>query len=546
MFPITAACLLLMSTSPFLHSEVLDTTTTTAFEPGVSDLLHSMAFMGAFLGGDGRVLAMVSGSASRCRVASRDLVLAIWMVTMSEMVAVGVAERRDGRKSCCSLAYNIIVHVTSLFCDLSHASDVDLYPALGGARISDGPLPAAARAAASTVPSMTTLKHVTASSQASAFVDLRLAIALSAHTSHRRAHKGSAVIMRLLSLPAALSLLAFTSAFPASAPQQKPLPLLIWHGLGDTYDADGLRSTGKLAEEVHPGTYVYYIRVDDDSSSDRTATFFGNITTQIAQVCEQITSDPKLANPDGSGVRADALGFSQGGQFLRGLLERCDGLSVRSLVTFGSQHNGIAQFPTCSTYDYVCKGATALIKGNAWTDYVQNKVVPAQYYRTLNDTTAMPTQDYLNHSNFLADINNERRHKNEAYKAKIAAMENFVMYVFDKDVTVIPKESGWFAEMNTTSNVMTPLKARPMYKEDWLGLRALDEKGGLVFRTAPGAHMELSEKMLKETFGTYFGPEEKEEVVAQVEDAVKRVQDAATWRPWAGRLQQAFGIGKYL
>ena len=80
--------------------------------------------------------------------------------------------------------------------------------------------------------------------------------------------------MRLLSLPAFLSVLAFTSALP-TAPADKPLPLLIWHGLGDKYDADGLRSTGKLAEKVNPGTFVYYIRLDEDGNSDRTATFFG-------------------------------------------------------------------------------------------------------------------------------------------------------------------------------------------------------------------------------------------------------------------------------
>ena len=206
-------------------------------------------------------------------------------------------------------------------------------------------------------------------------------------------------------------------------------------------------------------------------------------------------------------MRVDALGFSQGGQFLRGLVQRCDGLSVRSLVTFGSQHNGIAEFQQCGTFDFLCKGATGLIKGNAWTEYVQGKVVPAQYYRTVNETTGKPTEEYLAHSNFLADINNERREKNGTYAEKIAGLEKFVMFVFREDVTVVPKETGWFAEVNATSGEVTPLREMALYKEDWLGLRRLDEKGGLVFKNTTGKHMELSDKDLRDAFGEYFGPE---------------------------------------
>ena len=59
-----------------------------------------------------------------------------------------------------------------------------------------------------------------------------------------------------------------------------PLPLIIWHGLGDNYKADGLAQVGKLAEAIHPGTFVYNIHVDEDASADRTATFFGNLTRE--------------------------------------------------------------------------------------------------------------------------------------------------------------------------------------------------------------------------------------------------------------------------
>ncbi|KAL2260609.1 hypothetical protein VTK26DRAFT_5328 [Humicola hyalothermophila] len=275
-----------------------------------------------------------------------------------------------------------------------------------------------------------------------------------------------------------------------------PLPLVIWHGLGDTYQADGMRQVAELAEKVNPGTLVYPIRIDEYPPRDRYASFIGNLTDHVAKVCADLAAHPILS----TAPAIDALGFSQGGQFLRAYVERCNNPPVRSLVTFGSQHNGITAFRECARSDWICRMAMLLLQGSsAWSSAVQGQLVPAQYYRD-------PTQyeEYLEHSNFLADINNEREEKNERYKENIAKLENFVMYMFEEDTTVIPKETSWFEDVNGTE--ITPLRARKLYSEDWLGLRALDRKGGLKFRTAPGDHMQLSEELLTEAFGDFFGP----------------------------------------
>ncbi|KAG9951367.1 alpha/beta-hydrolase, partial [Aureobasidium melanogenum] len=307
-------------------------------------------------------------------------------------------------------------------------------------------------------------------------------------------------------LTTALPLLPLVAALPTAQPSAKPLPLLIWHGLGDRYDADGIADVAALADEIHPGTLVYPIRLADDGSADSRATFFGNLTTQLASVCDTLSSNSSFSS---NNTRIDALGFSQGGQFLRGLIETCPGISVRSLVTFGSQHNGIARFQNCGTWDLVCKGAMAAIKGNAFGEWVQGNIVPAQYYKETNQTTGEPTKNYLENSNFIAKINNERHNKSAEYKQRLASLDKFAMYVFDEDKTVIPKESGWFAEVNMTSMEVTGLRDREIYKEDWIGLKQLDKKGALEFRNTSGGHMDLNEKVLTEAFVDFFGPEKK-------------------------------------
>lgn len=279
-----------------------------------------------------------------------------------------------------------------------------------------------------------------------------------------------------------------------------PIPLIIWHGLGDSYDGDGIKQVGELAEAINPGTFVYNIKVGTDASSDRSATFFGNVTTQLEQVCEELAAHPILS----TAPAVDAIGFSQGGQFLRGYVERCNKPPVRSLVTYGSQHNGIVEFKACGDSDFLCKGAMALLRFNTWSSFVQNRLVPAQYYR---DPAPDQYEKYLESSNFLADINNERELKNVQYKKNLAGLSNFVMVMFEEDTTVIPKETAWFEEVNGTESL--PLRARQIYKEDWIGLRELDRRGALRFRQVPGDHMQLTQKNLNKTISEFFGPFKK-------------------------------------
>lgn len=285
-----------------------------------------------------------------------------------------------------------------------------------------------------------------------------------------------------------------------------PLPLIIWHGMGDSFQADGLKEVAQLAEEVNEGTYVHLIHLDDSDNGDRQATFLGNVTEQIAQVCVQLASDPILS----TAPAVNALGFSQGGQFLRAFVERCNFPKVHNLVTMGSQHNGIFKFQDCaSSGDWACRGAEALLRFGRWSEFVQSRLVPAQYFRDPEEYDS-----YLEHSNFLADINNERKEKSASYKSNLSSLNRFGMFMFADDTTAVPKESAWFAEVNKTSGEVTALRERLLYQEDWLGLRALDEQGKLDFETIPGPHMQLTEDVLTDVFTEYFAPVEISDDVA--------------------------------
>lgn len=93
--------------------------------------------------------------------------------------------------------------------------------------------------------------------------------------------------------------------------------------------------------------------------------------------------------------------FSQGGQFLRALIQR-NSFNVRNLITFGSQHQGISDFPACKPTDLLCRLAESALRGGVFTEYAQKNLVSAQYYRDPRSEDRY--QKYLEMNEFIADI----------------------------------------------------------------------------------------------------------------------------------------------
>lgn len=123
-------------------------------------------------------------------------------------------------------------------------------------------------------------------------------------------------------------------------------------------------------------------------------------------------------------------------------------------------------------------------------------------------------------NHFLADINNEvPGQRNATYKENLQTLENLVLVIFSEDKTVVPKESAWFGYEEITDGdevalsgddlkgqsqrplalsvssekTIVPMRQQPMYTEDWIGLKELDESGRIVFGVCDGEHMQLGD-----------------------------------------------------
>merc|ERR1712228_1066460 len=160
------------------------------------------------------------------------------------------------------------------------------------------------------------------------------------------------------------------------------------------------------------------LMIGDSPTGDTTNGFLMPVMDQLKLACDRIQNDPKLK--DGY----NAIGFSQGGQFLRGLAQTCPNPPMKTLVTFGGQHQGIFGFPKCPGDSTICEYVRKMLNWGAYTSFVQSRLVQAQYWHD-----PLQEEEYIEYSQFIGPINNEKS-TNPEYIENLKKLENFVMVMF--------------------------------------------------------------------------------------------------------------------
>lgn len=126
----------------------------------------------------------------------------------------------------------------------------------------------------------------------------------------------------------------------------------------------------RLIERELPGIYVYSVMVGNNVIDDFLNGFFGDVNAQIEQIAQKLANDTNLSQG------FNAIGFSQGGQFMRAYVERYNAPKVYNLITMGGQHQGVFGFPDCPPSNYtICEDARRLIDLGAYLPFVQDHSV---------------------------------------------------------------------------------------------------------------------------------------------------------------------------
>jgi palmitoyl-protein thioesterase len=163
----------------------------------------------------------------------------------------------------------------------------------------------------------------------------------------------------------------------------------------------------------------------------------------------------------------DFIGISQGGLIGRGYVSRYNSPPIANLITLVSPHGGV--------YD----------KNLGFIDFyspiAQSTLSFAGYWRD-------PTQLVKYHlfSSFLPALNGEKPLKRN--KA-LQSLTNFAMVFSPNDEIIKPPSSGIFETFNEDLSVL-PLKNNPIYTNDWIGLKVLNETGRLHTHQTNCTHVE--------------------------------------------------------
>jgi len=268
-------------------------------------------------------------------------------------------------------------------------------------------------------------------------------------------------------------------------------PVVLMHGLTD--EAKTMENPKKWIQADFPGIYVANIEIGNGKISSLLQYF----PTQIDEFARKVQADPQLRNG------FNVIGHSQGGLIVRGYVEKYNNPPVYNMITWAAPHGGQYGVPELDPIiPDLAKIFSQLLAGNL-TDVIQYGFTFATYWRD-----PLHYERYLNVSHWIADFNNERPKKNPQYKANMMKLNAFMMQYSTIDTIIIPSTSGIFQnfKVNTTTKEVVPLKESALYKEDWVGIRALDESGRLFQGRTDCKHELFPNDVCKKWYDQFTRP----------------------------------------
>ncbi|KAK1305637.1 hypothetical protein QJS10_CPA10g00966 [Acorus calamus] len=140
-------------------------------------------------------------------------------------------------------------------------------------------------------------------------------------------------------------------------------------------------------------------------------------------------------------------------------------------------------------------------------------LAPSSY---LKIPTEIPA--YLKGCRFLPKLNNELPDKkNMTYKERFSSLQTLVLIMCEHDTILIPKETAWFGYYpdGSFSPVLPPQETK-LYKEDWIGLKALDDAGRVKYVKVSGNHLGISRSDMKKHIVPYLRDSSEDNIVREL------------------------------
>jgi len=235
-------------------------------------------------------------------------------------------------------------------------------------------------------------------------------------------------------------------------------PTVLMHGV--LANKDNLNELKEMLE-INFNIKVYNLELGNGSPYS----LYTPMKTQLKALCELIYSMDELKNG------FNFIGMSQGGLLARGYVEHCNKYKVNNLITLVTPNSGI--FYKNNIFDdiYEPNNQESLSFADYWRD-------PYRY------------ELYKTNSTYLAELNDETK-----TKIKLDVIDNFIMVWSSRDEVIEPPESAKFSMYFVDNNELKLFELRDtkLYKENFLGLKTMNEQNRLHFHETNCLHSEHRE-----------------------------------------------------
>ncbi|CAD8046785.1 unnamed protein product [Paramecium sonneborni] len=254
------------------------------------------------------------------------------------------------------------------------------------------------------------------------------------------------------------------------------LPTILFHGLGDSCQYSSLKP-------FFSGINANCIEIGSGPSSSILLGFLDQAKDACKKVQEKYT-----------GQTINVVGLSQGALIGRYIITDCDlnGGRVSKYLSIGGPQMGVSVIPHCDSY--LCWPLNKVVDSLVYTDYVQQHIGPAGYFRNYEDLDS-----YLKYNHFLPDLNNERNPQ-ISRKQKFSSLDQVMLVKFLQDEMVIPKETAFFESVDPKTGQVISLVDSEFYIQDLIGIKQLDQQRKIKFIEIDDSHLKWSDEITQTVF----------------------------------------------
>lgn len=236
-------------------------------------------------------------------------------------------------------------------------------------------------------------------------------------------------------------------------------PVVIVHGVFD--NAAGMQDLQQMIEKAHPGTNVTALNLYPDDKS------LHPLWPQVKDFGDAIQEIMKGAK-DGINI----LCYSQGGVICRGVLSTIPDHNVHTFIALSSPLMG--QFGDTNVFSFLPSELREEVYKFCYKSIGQDHISVCQYW---NDPQHQDL--FAEKSVYLAVLNNQTGNANSTeWKKNFLRIKQLVMIGGPDDGVITPWQSSHFGFYDQNLTVVE-MQDQLVYKEDYFGLKTLDQRGSL-------------------------------------------------------------------